>query len=100
MKLNKKQSQTALFNVMKAYSVYDKTVGYCQGMGFLIAMFLLYMTEEDAFYLLARVIKDYEMSGLFAPGFPSLIRCFFVHEQLLSQHLPRLAAHFVSFFSI
>lgn len=38
--------QTALFNTLKAYSVYDKRVGYCQGMGFIIALLLLYMTEE------------------------------------------------------
>jgi hypothetical protein len=38
--------QTALFNTLKAYAVYDKRVGYCQGMGFIIALLLLYMTEE------------------------------------------------------
>ena len=39
-------SQTALFNTLKAYAVYDKKVGYCQGMGFIIALLLLYMGEE------------------------------------------------------
>ena len=39
-------SQTALYNALKAYSIYDSKVGYCQGMGFIIALLLLYMTEE------------------------------------------------------
>lgn len=87
--------QTSLFNSLKAYSVYDKTVGYCQGMGFIMAMFLLYMTEEDAFFMMAQLINKHDMSGLFEPGFPALIQCFYVHDQLLHSCLPRLAAHFV-----
>ena len=88
--------QTSLFNSLKAYSVYNKQVGYCQGMGFIMAVFLLYMTEEDAFFLLAQLITKHEMNGLFEPGFPALIQCLYVHDQLLQSTLPRLAAHFVS----
>jgi hypothetical protein len=39
-------SQTMLTNVLLAYSSYRPDVGYCQGMGFITAMFLMYMTEE------------------------------------------------------
>ena len=35
-----------LTNVLTAYSVYKPSVGYCQGMGFITAMFLMYMPEE------------------------------------------------------
>ena len=87
--------QTSLFNSLKAYSVYNQKVGYCQGMGFIMAMFLLYMTEEDAFFLLAQLINKHDMSGLFEPGFPALIQCFYVHDQLLRATLPALATHFV-----
>lgn len=43
------QGQQSLFRVLKAYSMYDPLVGYCQGMGFLSALFLIYLPEEDAF---------------------------------------------------
>ena len=38
--------QTSLLNVLLAYSAYKPEVGYCQGMGFITAMFLMYMPEE------------------------------------------------------
>ena len=39
-------SQDSLYNVLKAFSVYDKEVGYCQGMGFVTGLMLMYMGEE------------------------------------------------------
>jgi Rab-GTPase-TBC domain len=44
--------QAALRRVLRAYSVYDRDVGYCQGMNFIAGMFLTFMTEEEAFWLL------------------------------------------------
>eukprot|EP00011_Vannellida_sp_DIVA3-517-6-12_P005786 CAMPEP_0114628378 /NCGR_PEP_ID=MMETSP0168-20121206/12790_1 /TAXON_ID=95228 ORGANISM="Vannella sp., Strain DIVA3 517/6/12" /NCGR_SAMPLE_ID=MMETSP0168 /ASSEMBLY_ACC=CAM_ASM_000044 /LENGTH=462 /DNA_ID=CAMNT_0001839759 /DNA_START=174 /DNA_END=1562 /DNA_ORIENTATION=- len=85
--------QTALYDALKAYSIHNPQVGYCQGMGFIIATFLLYMTAEEAFYLLACIIDKFDMSGLFMPGFPSLMKCFYIHEQLLLGCMPRLYAH-------
>lgn len=87
--------QRSLYNVLKAYSVYDRDVGYVQvwfwshflctllvmiegsmsqvfgilmsyhfchlyklqGMGFLAGLLLLYMSEEDAFWLLVALLK-------------------------------------------
>ncbi len=33
--------QEALFNVMKAYSVHDREVGYCQGSAFIVGLLLM-----------------------------------------------------------
>lgn len=33
--------QEALFNVMKAYSIHDREVGYCQGSGFIVGLLLM-----------------------------------------------------------
>lgn len=44
--------QAALRRVLRAYSVYDRDVGYCQGMNFIAGMFLTFMTEEESFWLL------------------------------------------------
>ncbi|KAG5535288.1 hypothetical protein RHGRI_023160 [Rhododendron griersonianum] len=49
--------QRSLYNVLKAYSVYDRDVGYVQGMGFVAGLLLLYMSEEDAFWLLVALLK-------------------------------------------
>jgi len=42
--------QITLFNILKAYSNYDKEVGYCQGMSDLTAFFLMYIPEEVKIY--------------------------------------------------
>jgi len=86
--------QQALFDVLRAYALTDTTVGYCQGMGFITAVLLLYAPSEDVFCLLQRIIQDYDMAGLFQPGFPTLYQCFYTHKQLLQLWLPRLSAHF------
>ena len=36
----------SLYNVLKAYASYDHDVGYCQGMGFVTALLLTFMSEE------------------------------------------------------
>jgi len=44
--------QASLRRVLKAYSLYDMDIGYCQGMNFIAGMFLTVMSEEDAFWML------------------------------------------------
>ena len=44
--------QSRLRRVLKAYSLYDREIGYCQGMNFIAAMFLTIVTEEYAFWML------------------------------------------------
>ena len=44
--------QASLRRVLKAYSMYDKEIGYCQGMNFISATFLTVMPEEEAFWML------------------------------------------------
>ena len=89
--------QLSLYNVLKAYSIYDRTVGYVQGMGFVAGTLLLYMCEEDAFWVLVALLKGAihePMEGLYGPGLPLVKRCLFQFERLMSEHLPRLSAHF------
>ena len=35
-----------LFRVLKAYSIYDSELGYCQGTNFIVATLLVQMPEE------------------------------------------------------
>jgi len=37
----KQENQQALYNVVKAYSLYDPEVGYCQGISFIVGPLLL-----------------------------------------------------------
>lgn len=85
--------QDSLLSVLRAYSVFNPEVGYCQGMGFICGLLLMYMDEEDAFLMLVTLLEDYGMAGLFRPGLPLLNKYFFQLRRLISEHLPRLSRH-------
>jgi Rab-GTPase-TBC domain len=88
-------SQASLGRVLKAYAIYEPEVGYCQGMGFLVALLLMYMQEEDAFWCLVQICDGYDMYNIFRAGLPKVIECLYVFERLLHHFLPKLNSHLV-----
>ncbi|GAA0140114.1 GTPase-activating protein [Lithospermum erythrorhizon] len=89
--------QRSLYNVLKAYSVYDRDVGYVQGMGFVAGLLLLYMSEEDAFWLLVALLKGAvhaPMEGMYLVGLPLVQQYLFQFENLVKAFLPKLGEHF------
>ncbi|XP_031343186.1 ecotropic viral integration site 5 ortholog isoform X1 [Photinus pyralis] len=88
--------QESLFNVIKAYSLHDREVGYCQGSGFIVGLLLMQMPEEEAFAVLVKIMQDYRMRDMFKPTMAELGVCMFQLESLVSEHLPDLNQHFQS----
>ncbi|KAJ4483397.1 rab-GTPase-TBC domain-containing protein [Lentinula aciculospora] len=85
--------QENLYNVLKAYSLYDPQVGYCQGLPFVVAILLLNMPDEEAFSLLVRLMQVYDLRGHFLPEMPKLqLRLF---DRLIEELLPVLHVHFL-----
>ena len=41
------------------YSFHNEKLGYCQSMNFVVAMLLLNMDEENAFWTLVIMLEDY-----------------------------------------
>merc|ERR1719367_2619383 len=78
--------QVQLLNVLRAYSVFNAEVGYCQGMGFICGVLLMYMCEDDAFLMLCSLLENYRMAGLFMPDLPLLNKYFFQLQQLVEMH--------------
>lgn len=48
------EGQKMLGRVLKCFSLQDKDIGYCQGLGFLVGPLLMNMGERDAFCVLVR----------------------------------------------
>ncbi|EDS39997.1 ecotropic viral integration site [Culex quinquefasciatus] len=88
--------QEALFNVMKAYSLHDREVGYCQGSGFIVGLLLMQMPEEDAFSVLVQIMQQYRMRDMFKPSMAELGLCMYQLESIVAEQIPELHLHFQS----
>ncbi|XP_061703901.1 ecotropic viral integration site 5 ortholog isoform X2 [Cydia pomonella] len=88
--------QESLFNVMKAYSLHDREVGYCQGSGFIVGLLLMQMPEEEAFAVLVKIMQQHRMRDMFKPSMAELGLCMFQLENLVQELLPDLHVHFQS----
>ncbi|KAB7505425.1 TBC1 domain family member 1 [Armadillidium nasatum] len=88
--------QLALFNILKAYSILDSDVGYCQGLSFVGGVLLLHVEEEEAYQLLKYLMFDKGCRKQYRPDLDGLqIRMYqltrLVHEKLhdLYEHLEK-----------
>ncbi|KAK3921271.1 Ecotropic viral integration site 5-like protein [Frankliniella fusca] len=88
--------QESLFNVMKAYSLHDREVGYCQGSGFIVGLLLMHMPEEETFAVLVKLMQDYRLREMFKPTMAELGLYMYQLENLVQEHLPDLHIHFLS----
>ncbi|KAF9198369.1 hypothetical protein BGZ49_000831, partial [Haplosporangium sp. Z 27] len=93
------KGQEMLFNILKAYSLYDPHVGYCQGLGFLVGPLLMNMDEKEAFCVFVRLMETYDMRTMFTLNMEGLQLRLYQFSALLSEQLPMLHAH-LSFHSI
>uniref|UniRef100_A0A8C9ZY52 Ecotropic viral integration site 5 n=1 Tax=Sander lucioperca TaxID=283035 RepID=A0A8C9ZY52_SANLU len=86
--------QEVLFNVMKAYSLVDREVGYCQGSAFIVGLLLMQMPEEEAFCVFVKLMQDYRLRELFKPSMAELGLCMYQFESMIQEQLPELHLHF------
>jgi TBC1 domain family member 10 len=77
------EGKEQLFRVLKAYAIMDPEVGYTQGMSFIAAMFLMFMNEEDAFWMLVTLLTQYEFREFYVQGMPKVYKCLYVANGLL-----------------
>jgi hypothetical protein len=86
-----------LFNVLRAYAVLDPDVGYCQGMSDVVGFLLMYVPEEDAFWILVELLNNpkYAMSGMYVTGFPRLKQMQWIFDQLFEKMVPKAYKHLV-----
>ncbi|KAI9483560.1 MAG: eukaryotic and archaeal DNA primase, large subunit-domain-containing protein [Benjaminiella poitrasii] len=81
-------NRQSLFNVAKAYSIFDQEVGYCQGLAFIIGCLLLHMPEESAFCVLVKLMGKYGLRGHFTPRMEVLHQHMYQLDHVFQQKLP------------
>ncbi|KAI9280687.1 rab-GTPase-TBC domain-containing protein [Sporodiniella umbellata] len=92
--LNEEHQKEALFNIMKAFSLYDKDVGYSPSLLYIATPLLLNMPEEEAFCVLVQLMNKYGLRGHFLPQEGLISRRLYQLSGLLGDHLPHLHRHF------
>lgn len=87
------EGQRMLGRVLKCFSLQDKDIGYCQGLGFLVGPLLMNMGERDAFCVLVRLMDHYSLRPSFLPSLSGLHMRIYQFSSLLKQHNSKLHAH-------
>jgi len=88
--------QSGLYRVLRAYSLFDPEVGYCQGMGSFVSVMLTYVTEDDAFWMLVSLLQGkYPLRDMYLPSLVGIRRRFFLFDKALELLYPSLAKHLV-----
>ncbi|XP_063695623.1 TBC1 domain family member 4 isoform X2 [Culicoides brevitarsis] len=85
--------QLALFNLLKAYSILDPELGYCQGLGFLCGILLLHLEEADAFALLKHLMFRRQMRLKYLPDMKQFQLQLYQLSRLLKDTVPELYEH-------
>ncbi|XP_046382510.1 TBC1 domain family member 1 isoform X2 [Ischnura elegans] len=86
--------QLELFNLLKAYSLLDPEVGYCQGLSFVAGVLLLHMSEESAFILLRHLLFRRGLRRQYLPDMAALQVQLYQLSRLLHDTYPDLYEHF------
>lgn len=83
-----------LRRVLSAYSWTNEEVGYCQAMNIVVAALLIYMSEEQAFFLLS-ALCDRLLPGYYSKDMYGTLLDQKVFEALVEKTMPVLWEHLV-----
>ncbi|KAG9271971.1 TBC1 domain family member 10B-like [Astyanax mexicanus] len=88
------EGQAKLFRVLTAYAKFNPQIGYCQGMSYIAAVFLMLLGEEEAFWALVVLLeKPKYLSELFDSSLKKIQHQALVFQQLLKHRKPQLFQH-------
>ncbi|CAH0477168.1 unnamed protein product [Peronospora belbahrii] len=78
-----------LRRILRAYSLRNASVGYCQGLNFIVAFLMLMANEEAVFWLLSVFCEDL-YPGYYSPAMDDIQRDMLVLKQLIVEELGKL----------
>ncbi|CRG97843.1 GTPase-activating protein, putative [Plasmodium gallinaceum] len=90
--LNKKENmQKKLLDILKVCSLYFKSVGYCQGMNYIAAIFLLvFKNKLDTVRCFISLLVNFNLKGMFIYNFPELKKVIYQLNILIKAYMPKL----------
>ena len=80
--------------MLRAYSIIDDDVGYCQGMSFVASVLLMHLTEEESFEMLRYLMQALNFRRQYRPpNMTGLQVKQYQLQRLLHDRLPKLHSH-------
>ncbi|TPX48227.1 hypothetical protein SeMB42_g03081 [Synchytrium endobioticum] len=83
----------SLRRVLYAYSYHDPELGYCQAMNIVASVLLIYLTEEQAFWILS-VLCERLLPGYYSVNMVGAVVDNQVFETMVSKYMPILSDRF------
>ncbi|EAS03440.1 rab-GTPase-TBC domain protein (macronuclear) [Tetrahymena thermophila SB210] len=86
----------SLKNVLKAVSLTHEDMGYCQGLNFIAAAFMIYINDEESYYMIISLLENYDCKKMYE-DVASIRKQLFVHDHLVKKFLPDISEHFQNY---
>eukprot|EP01132_Coremiostelium_polycephalum_P000894 gene894-1118_t len=85
----------ALSNVLKAISLYDPELGYCQGISFVGSILITRLSEEEVFHILLRLLEGV-MRDFYIVGMRGLKLRLYQLGRFVKELFPKLHNHLIA----
>eukprot|EP01038_Epipyxis_sp_PR26KG_P005733 gene5733-7917_t len=86
--------ETSLRRVLQAFALHNPDVGYCQSLNFVAGMMLIFMDEEDTFWLFLTVIEKLLPHDYYTKSMIGTYVDQFVLAHIIKKHLPIIHSTF------
>lgn len=92
---NNAETKAKLVDILMRYSCFNTTVGYVQGMNYLVTiLFLFYKNEKETFSAIHCLMTSYCVEELYQTGFHKLKQIFSLLDKTIENKFPDISNHF------
>jgi hypothetical protein len=82
--------EESLRRILQAFALHHPAIGYCQSLNFLAGMMLIFMSEEESFWLLITVVEKLLPPDYYTKSMVGTYVDQFVLAHIIKKYLPNI----------